>query len=541
MEKWTSQGNPSSGFDRSLTAQGLYRQLLRIALVYGSLALFVGVPLIAFGMNWTPRQIRYCLPLAGAVTGLATFIVDVVTLNRIYRPIRAGLGEIASGQPEPALLQQALVQTLNLPLLTFIRIMTTHIPAAIVVGVSSILILNVVFDLGVHVWQPVSLVSVALTVGVSHAILEYFAVSKVVRPVIPFIRGHTGELSPELNSRVISTNTRQRLFFVTICMTFMPFVVLGATVMVRINGVLYELGLDDTLPHLAPLILWIVMLVVVVTVVMIGMAVLMSRDIQQLVGDMVDAMHSVEAGNVDTHLEVTSTDEFATLYSGFNRMTQGLRERGRLHDAFGRYVAPGLAEEVMRHGVSLGGQTVSASVLFADIRGFTALAEWMAPAEVVSLLNRYFAAVEPAIRAAGGWINKFGGDSLLAIFGAPVPQTDHVQRAVRAAQGMRAALLEFNARQREAGEPTLRIGMGIDCGEMVAGSVGSPERMEYTVIGDVVNVASRMDALNKRWGTDVLISAGAHAALSGEVPARAMPPAEVPGKSGPLQVYALEA
>jgi class 3 adenylate cyclase len=496
--------------------------------------------MIAFGMNWTPRQIRYCLPLAGLVTGLAVFSVDVLTLGRIYRPIRTGLEEIASGQQRFTLVQQALVQTLNLPLLTFIRIMTAHIPTAIVVGVSSILLLNVVFDLGVHAWQLVSLVSVALTVGISHAILEYFAVSKAVRPVIPFIREHTGELVPELSSRVMSTNTRQRLFFVTICMTFMPFVVLGATVMVRINGVLYELGLEYTLPHLTPLIAWIVMLVVVVTVVMIGMAILMSRDIQQLVDDMVDAMHSVEAGDVDVRLEVTSTDEFATLYTGFNRMTQGLRERERLRDAFGRYVAPELAEEVMRDGVSLGGQIVNASVLFADIREFTALSEWMDPAEVVSLLNRYFAAVEPAIRAEGGWINKFGGDSLLAIFGAPVPQSDHVQRAVRAALGIRAALSEFNRRQREGGGPTLRIGIGIDCGEMVAGSVGSPERMEYTVIGDVVNVASRIDTLNKKWGTDILISAGAHAALNGEVSTRAMPPAEVPGKSGPLQVYAID-
>jgi adenylate cyclase len=492
-------------------------------------------------MNWTWRQIRYCLPLAGPVTGLAVFIVDVVTLNRTYGPVRAGLRQIESGRQEFALVQQALVQTLNLPLLTFIRIMTTHIPTAIIVGVSSILLLNVAFDLGIHIWQLVSLVSVALTIGISHAILEYFAVSKVVRPVIPFIRAHTGELSPELSSRVIATNTRQRLFFVTICMTFMPFVVLGATVMVRINSVLYELGLEDTLPHLAPLIEWIVMLVAVVTVVMIGMAILMSRDIQQLVDEMVDAMHSVEAGDVDIYLEVKTTDEFATLYTGFNRMTQGLRERERLRDAFGRYVAPGLAEEVMRHGVTLGGQTVSASVLFADIRGFTALSEWMTPAEVVSLLNRYFAAVEPAIRAAGGWINKFGGDSLLAIFGAPVPQTDHVQRAVRAALGMRAALSEFNLRQRRVGGPALRIGIGIDCGEMIAGSVGSPERMEYTVIGDVVNVASRIDTLNKRWGTDILISAEAYAALNGDVSTRAMPPTEVPGKSGPLQVYALEA
>jgi adenylate cyclase len=249
---------------------------------------------------------------------------------------------------------------------------------------------------------------------------------------------------------------------------------------------------------------------------------------------MVQAMRRVENEELDAHLEVTTTDEFAGLCEGFNRMTGGLQERERLRHAFGCYVAPELAEEVMCHGVRLGGETVSASVLFTDIRGFTALSERMTPAAVVSLLNRYFAMVEPAIRTEGGWINKFGGDSLLAVFGAPVPQADHTRRAVR------AALSEFNARQREAGEPTLRIGVGIDCGEMVAGSVGSPERMEYTVIGDVVNVASRIEALNKKWGTDVLISAEAYAAVGSDVSVRAMPLTEVQGKSEPIQVYALE-
>jgi adenylate cyclase len=272
---------------------------------------------------------------------------------------------------------------------------------------------------------------------------------------------------------------------------------------------------------------------------MLFMSIAMAREIACSVDEMVRAMQQVEGEDLDARLAVTTTDEFAALYEGFNRMTGGLRERERLRDAFCRYVAPELAEEVMRRGVRLGGETVSASVLFADIRGFTALSERLTPTEVVSLLNGYFAAVEPAIRAEGGWIDKFGGDSLLAVFGAPAPQADHVRRAVRAALGIRAALSEFNGRQREAGGPTLRIGVGVDCGEMVAGSVGSPERMEYTVIGDVVNVASRIESLNKKWGTDILISAGAYAVTRADVPARAMPLAEVPGKSEPIQVYML--
>ncbi len=201
-----------------------------------------------------------------------------------------------------------------------------------------------------------------------------------------------------------------------------------------------------------------------------------------------------------------TTDEFADVYDGFNRMTRGLEERERLRDAFGRYVAPEVADEIMRGPASLRGSTVDATVVFADIRGFTALSERLRPAEVVAFLNRYVAAVEPAIRAERGYINKFGGDSILAVFGAPVAEPEHVKRAVRAALGMSAALARFNAVESASGLDPVRIGIGIHCGEMVAGSVGSTERMEYTVIGDVVNVASRIQSLNKDYGTEILVS-----------------------------------
>jgi adenylate cyclase len=252
------------------------------------------------------------------------------------------------------------------------------------------------------------------------------------------------------------------------------------------------------------------------------------------------AMQKVEDGHWDTQLNITTTDEFARLFDGFNHMTEGLRERERLRDAFGRYLAPELAEEVMKRGVRLGGDTINATVLFADIRGFTTLSEDLLPEQVVDLLNRYFAAVEPVIQAHGGWINKFGGDSLLAVFGAPVPHADHARRALQAALALRAALAEFNQHQEAQGGPIIHIGMGVHTGSLVAGNVGSPTRMEYTVIGDIVNVASRIDGLNKEWHTDLLVSAEALAAAGLDIAARAMPPVAVKGKSQPIQVYAPE-
>src|SRR5262249_51672040 len=156
--------------------------------------------------------------------------------------------------------------------------------------------------------------------------------------------------------------------------------------------------------------------------------------------------------------------------------------------------------------------TVNASVLFADIRGFTAMSERMKPAEVVALLNRYVAAVEPAIRKERGWINKFGGDSILAVFGAPVPEPEHAALAVRAALGMRRALTAFNVDEQKLSGEKIEIGIGIHTGEMVAGSLGCSDRMEYSVIGDVVNVASRLQSLTKDLGVKTLISEDSRAA-----------------------------
>jgi PAS domain S-box-containing protein len=211
----------------------------------------------------------------------------------------------------------------------------------------------------------------------------------------------------------------------------------------------------------------------------------------------------------------------------------------RLSDAFGRYVNPDLAKKVAEHGVDFDGQLLVATALICDIRDYTALTESMSPRDVVSFLNRYFSAIEPVLEAEHGRINDYGGDALLAVFGAPIPSSDHVGQAVRAALKIRETLAEFNAGWQSEGHEPVQVGIGIDVGEMVAGTVGSPRRMQYTVVGDPVNTASRIERLNKLWGTDILISSRVYAAIRERISASAMPVVEVPGKAEPLQVYTL--
>jgi adenylate cyclase len=184
---------------------------------------------------------------------------------------------------------------------------------------------------------------------------------------------------------------------------------------------------------------------------------------------------------------------------------------------------------------------VVATALFADIRDFTGLSERVPAQQVVDILNRYYTRMVDVIVKEGGLVNKFGGDSLLAIFGAPIRQPDHALRAVQAARQMNRALAEFNAEQAALGLPPLAIGIGISSGEMVAGNIGGQARMEYTVIGDPVNLASRLQSLTKEWGKSVLLSEETQILLEPDlVEVEPCNRIAVRGKQQPTMVFALE-
>ena len=192
-------------------------------------------------------------------------------------------------------------------------------------------------------------------------------------------------------------------------------------------------------------------------------------------------------------------------------MVDGLAERERLKDTFGRYVSVEVAKRLVETGaVSLGGESIEATILFSDIRDFTAMSEKMPPQELVAFLNEYFSYVPGTITAHNGMINKFIGDAIMAVFAPQFGSKDHVDDALRAALGMRAKLAELNAR----GGPEIRFGVGLHTGTLVAGNIGTEKRLEYTVIGDTVNVASRIESHNKDLGSVILVSSAVYERLS---------------------------
>ncbi len=253
------------------------------------------------------------------------------------------------------------------------------------------------------------------------------------------------------------------------------------------------------------------------------------------------SMDRVETGDLDAVADVRTDDEIGHLAAAFNRMTGGLRREAMVRDLFGQYVSPEVARlAIERHG-QLEGQVVECSVLFVDIRRFTALAEVLPPSRLIGTLNRYFERMLAEVEAEGGIVNKFGGDSLLAVFGSPLnPMPDHAERAVRAALRMRRALVEFNREQADAEMPELRVGFGLATGELVAGNVGSSRKLEYTVIGDPVNLAARLQELTTHLGAEVLLSPRTAALAKGAAVLRSLGEVEVRGRAQRVEVFAAE-
>jgi adenylate cyclase len=191
--------------------------------------------------------------------------------------------------------------------------------------------------------------------------------------------------------------------------------------------------------------------------------------------------------------------QIGKLQIGFNQMARGLADRQRLRDAFGTYIDPDLAERILRDDTSLDGDEVEVTLMFIDVREFTSFAEHTPAPEVVAALNQLFEGIVPIIHAHGGHVDKFIGDGLLAVFGTPGRQPDHADRALATALGIDRAV-----RQGQAGG--LAIGIGLNSGVVVAGNVGGGGRLEFSVIGDPVNVAARVEGATRQTGDTILLA-----------------------------------
>jgi len=276
-----------------------------------------------------------------------------------------------------------------------------------------------------------------------------------------------------------------------------------------------------------------------VLVVVLGLALRFAARLGSAVRSLSEGAQSVKLGKYATFAPLRTGDELELLGEDFNQMVQGLKERDRLRDTFGRYVTRQVAEHLMKGNVNLGGELVPVTVLFSDIRSFTSISEMMEPRALLDFLNEYFSGMVESVLRHHGVVDKFIGDAIMAVFGAPVPEPDDALHAVEAALDMRRRLEHINKAFEARGLPAIRTGIGLHYGQVVAGNMGHVERMEYTVIGDTVNVASRLEGLTKELQADIVLSEDLYTQVADHVEAEPLKRVHVKGRDREVMVYRL--
>ena len=267
----------------------------------------------------------------------------------------------------------------------------------------------------------------------------------------------------------------------------------------------------------------------------------LSKRVSRPLADLREAVDSIGQGNFETRLDDSSKDEFGIVAKAVNKMATELSERDRVKAAFARYVSKQVMNSILdgKAEISLSGDRRRISVLFCDIRGFTSISENLPPEKVVQLLNEYFETMVEVVFRNKGTLDKFIGDGMMVIFGAPEDDPYQEENALKAAIEMQAELQKLADKWRPEGL-NLRIGIGINSGPAIVGNIGSSRRMEYTAIGDTVNLASRLESATKELGVGILLSEYTHNAVRGSFRFRNMGPVRVRGRNEPVLTYSVE-
>ena len=336
------------------------------------------------------------------------------------------------------------------------------------------------------VWYAFFIVAAGAAVCLSYGVLlRFFGMELLMRPVLEDV---SCDLAADAELGGVNVPLRWKLLLTLPAVNVITGVIVSGLASASDNLSLADLGWD------------VLIAVVVAFTVSFGVTLLLARSMLDQIDALRRAVDRVQQGERGTQVPLLTTDETGVLASSFNTMIAGMEERERLREAFGAFVDPQVIERVLAAGTTdLEGEEVEVSVLFLDIRGFTQIAERTGARELVGRLNAFYGRVVPVLERHGGHANKFVGDGLLGVFGAPQRLTDHADRAVLAA-------LDIAAEVDDAFGGELRIGVGINSGSVLAGTLGGGGHVEFTVIGDAVNTAARVEEVTRVTGDVVLIT-----------------------------------
>ncbi|MCC7403769.1 MAG: HAMP domain-containing protein [Bdellovibrionales bacterium] len=264
---------------------------------------------------------------------------------------------------------------------------------------------------------------------------------------------------------------------------------------------------------------------------------LLSLTLTSPIEKLVDLTHAIAAGNFAVRSNVRSLDELGQLGAAFDEMASGLQERDKVKNLLNKFHGSSVANDLLKGDLQLGGSRKEVTVFFSDIRGFTKFSEGHTPEEVVDMLNEYFQIMVGIINKNGGVVDKFIGDAIMAVWGAPTSTERDPFNAVKACMEMRVALEKLNKTRAGRNQVPIKMGIGLHCGSVISGTIGSDERMEFTVIGDTVNQASRIESSTKAFGTDLLLSHEIAEIVKKEFMLDEAGKVEVKGKSEKLTLY----
>jgi class 3 adenylate cyclase len=307
---------------------------------------------------------------------------------------------------------------------------------------------------------------------------------------------------PDIN-RMISVSSKMMFFMVTVLLFIV--IVVALMVFMDIRFLIehrYVLG-EEMYMGVFKDIVFALTVLLFLSILILGKY---SKNLKKILNIQIGVMDEISKGNYQTRVPVVSNDEFGLIAHKTNEMIKGLKEKEFCQLSFGRYVTPEVSQKILKGELVLKGEKVFATIMFCDLRGYTPLAERKDPQYVVELLNEYFTEMEKAIKKYNGIILQYIGDEIEAVFGAPLELENHADMAILSALEMRRRLELLNQKRKQRGEDLISHGIGIHTGEVLGGSVGSPDRLVYAMVGDTVNTASRIQTLNKEFGTDILIS-----------------------------------
>ena len=781
-------------------------------------AVVIVLTLVLLGLEMNLKQwimLLYMVPLAVSIyVG-----PDIYIIVRHYRPLGSVLRQLDRREkPNEDDVATALVQALNLPFYAFIRVTFVHGPLAAIAVLFVLYVLNFVMQTGFQNWQILSFAAtVFFFASPTHAIFEYFAISRYIIPIVERLWPYCGTLDSKHQGKLIAIRLKSKLLYLAIFVTSLPLLFLASSIIFKVDLLLANLAIDATREHMMPLWLWIIGVVAVCMIGALVMSILTASEVSRSAASLVEAMNRVEEGKLDVHLNITGTDEYGDLFRGFNLMTEGLRDEVRIlevthdlsgelqldvllsrimsattelldanrstlfihdrktnelwsryaegleikeirfpdgegiagavfasgqaesiSDAYGdarfnpdidsqtgyrtenilcmpivnkagesigvtqvlnkrtgsfttkdesrlraftaqvavslenaklfddvlsmknfnesivqstsngmvtldtdrnitttneaarkilgiasddiverqasdlfhegngwvidslakverlgqadisvdadlklgsgdtasvnltvvplidaadenigsmlileditsekrvkttmaRYMSKEVADQLIESGEAvLGGKDQKVSILFSDVRNFTTISEALGARQTVSMLNDYFEEMVEVIFHHGGILDKYISDAIMALFGAPFNGPQDADNAIAVANGMIVSLRELNRRRTIQNKDVIDIGVGISTGDVIAGTIGSPKRMEYTVIGDSVNLASRLEGANKYYGTKILVSEHTVRNMKTDALMREIDFMRVKGKDEPVGVY----